>query len=112
MAISCTASPPEQYIVAGDMTAAGPISPHRVETARLVLRWFDTKDVEAFFALGTDPEVIRYVGNVPFASLDKARETLIAAPLNDYATHGFGRFACVLKQTGRVIGFCGPKALP
>ena len=83
----------------------------RIETDRLVLRWFDADDLDAFYLLGSEPRVIRFVGNVPFASRDAARETLVAAPLNDYATYGFGRFACVLKETGQVVGACGPKFL-
>jgi RimJ/RimL family protein N-acetyltransferase len=84
----------------------------RLETKRLLLRWLTLDDIDAFHLLGTDPEVIRYVGNQPFASLEAARETLIAAPLRDYATYGYGRFACVWKQTGAVVGVCGPKFLP
>ena len=84
----------------------------RLETDRLRLRWFTLEDLEAFNALGSHPEVIRYVGNQPFASLEVARDVLVAAPLKDYATYGYGRFACVLKQTGEVVGFCGPKFLP
>ena len=38
-----------------------------IETQRLLLRWITMEDVEAFCELGTDPQVIRYVGNVPFA---------------------------------------------
>lgn len=84
----------------------------QIETERLILRQFVLSDVDSFYELGTDPQIIRYVGNQPFASLDMAREILISAPLNDYATRGFGRFACVWKATGEVIGFCGPKFLP
>ena len=84
----------------------------RLETERLVLRWFTLDDLDAFFELGSNPQVIRYVGNQPLATLDAAREALVAAPLRDYASHGYGRFACVWKQTGRVVGFCGPKFLP
>jgi [ribosomal protein S5]-alanine N-acetyltransferase len=75
----------------------------RLETERLHLRWFTLDDIEAYNELGTHPEFIRYVGNEPFASLDAARETMLAAPLKDYATYGYGRFACVWKQTGQVI---------
>ncbi len=84
----------------------------RLETERLVLRWFTLDDIEAFNELGSNPEIIRYVGNQPFASLEVARETLLAAPLRDYATYGYGRFACVWKQTGQIVGSCGPKFLP
>jgi [ribosomal protein S5]-alanine N-acetyltransferase len=84
----------------------------RLETERLLLRWFTLDDLDAYYELGANPQVVRYVGNQPFASPDAARETLKAAPLRDYATYGYGRFACVWKQTGQVIGFCGPKFLP
>ncbi len=84
----------------------------RLETERLRLRWLTFDDIDAYNELGTNPEIIRYVGNQPFASLDVAKEKLCAAPLKDYATYGYGRFACVWKQTGQVIGICGPKFLP
>ena len=83
----------------------------QLETARLTLRWFTHDDIGPFNELGTNPRVIRYVGNQPFASLEAARETLERAPLRDYATYGYGRFACVWKHTGEVMGFCGPKFL-
>jgi RimJ/RimL family protein N-acetyltransferase len=35
-----------------------------------------------------------------------------AAPFHDYATYGYGRFACVWKATGEVIGFSGIKYVP
>jgi ribosomal-protein-alanine N-acetyltransferase len=84
----------------------------RLETERLILRWFTVDDIDVFNELGTNPQIIRYVGNQPFASFDVAKQTLTATALNDYATYGYGRFACVWKYTGRVIGFCGPKFLP
>jgi [ribosomal protein S5]-alanine N-acetyltransferase len=89
-----------------------PVTGPRLETERLQLRWFTSDDLQAFNELGTNPQIIRYVGNRPFASLEVARTTLAAAPLKDYATYGYGRFACVWKQTGQVIGVCGPKFLP
>lgn len=89
-----------------------PLTSPRIETERLLLRWFDTDDLDAYYLLGSEPRVIRYVGNAPFASPEAALETLTSAPFNDYATYGFGRFACVWKQTEKVIGFCGPKFLP
>jgi ribosomal-protein-alanine N-acetyltransferase len=84
----------------------------RIETERLLLRWFTLDDLDVYRELGSNPRIIRYLGNQPFASLDVAKETLLAAPLKDYAMYGYGRFACVWKQTGEVIGFCGPKFLP
>jgi RimJ/RimL family protein N-acetyltransferase len=84
----------------------------RIETERLLLRWLTFDDIDAFNELGSNPQVIRYLGNQPFASLDAAKETLSTAPLNDYATYGYGRFACIWKQTGQVVGLCGLKFLP
>jgi len=83
-----------------------------LETERLLLRPFRLEDAEAFFLLGSLPAVIRYVGNTAFPDLDAARAALQAGPLRDYETHGFGRFACVWKQSGEVIGFSGLKYLP
>lgn len=83
-----------------------------IDTGRLILRKFDADDVEAFFQLCSRPEVIRYAQNTPVASLEQARELMKAAPLHDYATYGYGRFACVWKQSGEVIGFSGLKYVP
>jgi [ribosomal protein S5]-alanine N-acetyltransferase len=80
-----------------------------IETKRLILRNFRIDDVPAFFRLGSVPEVIRYVGNSPFKSLADAQATLLSAPLRDYEVHGYGRFACVWKETGEIIGFSGVK---
>ena len=83
-----------------------------IDTGRLVLRKFTLDDLEAFFALCSRPEIIRYAQSTPLASLDEARAMMHAAPFHDYATHGYGRFACVWKETGEVIGFSGLKYVP
>jgi ribosomal-protein-alanine N-acetyltransferase len=73
----------------------------RIETDRLLLRWLDADDIDAFYLLGSEPRVIRYVGNVPFASRDVARDTLVAAPLKDYAVHGSGALLAFGRKRGR-----------
>lgn len=83
-----------------------------IDTGRLRLRAFTEDDLDAFHALGTDPEAIRYAGNAPFRSREHALEVLRNAPLRDYAERGFGRFACVWTATGEVIGFSGLKYIP
>jgi hypothetical protein len=60
-----------------DPSVTGP----RLETERLLLRWFTLDDLDVFNELGTNPQIIRYIGNQPFASLEVAKETLTAAPL-------------------------------
>lgn len=82
-----------------------------IETERLILRPFQLGDEEALFAMNTHPDVIRYAGNTPFTSLDMARDILNNVIFKDYAERGYGRFALVLKETGKVIGFSGLKYL-
>lgn len=82
-----------------------------LETARLTLREFDAEDVEAYYRIGSNAAVVRYTGTGPLESLDHARQILQANPLADYSRDGFGRWACVLKGSGAVIGFAGLKRL-
>jgi RimJ/RimL family protein N-acetyltransferase len=84
-----------------------------LETERLVLREFDEGDVAAFYVLGTDPAIIRYTGDPPggMTSLEDALEVLRSRPLADYSKYGYGRWACVDKASGVVIGFAGLKYL-
>ncbi|MDH3401046.1 MAG: GNAT family N-acetyltransferase [Chromatiales bacterium] len=83
-----------------------------IETPRLGLRHFCLDDLQDFFELGSDPEVIRYAEKHPLDNLDQARKVMLEAPLADYEKYGYGRFAVVWKLTGEVIGFCGMKFLP
>ena len=80
-----------------------------IETPRLGLRQFRLDDVQDFFVLGSDPEIIRYAQDTPFSDLAEAYRVLREAPLADYEKYGYGRLAVVLKQTGELIGFCGMK---
>ena len=82
-----------------------------LETERLILREFTLDDVEAFFELCTNPDVTRYTGDGGVASLEQARGFLLDYPIADYRKYGFGRWACVLKSSGVVIGFAGLKYL-
>lgn len=79
------------------------------ETERLRHRAMTVDDAEAFFALNSLPAVMRYTGETPVASVEEARAAIAAYP--DFETVGFGRWACVSKATGEVIGFCGLKYL-
>lgn len=81
----------------------------QLETERLRLRLFNYDDIQIMFELGTDPEIIRYAEPEPLKDLQEARQRLEEGPLSDYEKHGYGRFAVELKETGKVIGFCGIK---
>jgi RimJ/RimL family protein N-acetyltransferase len=82
-----------------------------LETPRLILRAFTLDDVDAMYQLMTVPDVIRYVGNKPAQSKQDTLDYLQQHPLRDYQVYGYGRFACVWKETGQVIGFSGIKYL-
>lgn len=82
-----------------------------LETPRLVLRAFTLDDVDAMYQLMTVPQVIRYVGNTPAQSPQDTLDYLHQHPLRDYQVYGYGRFACIWKETGQVIGFSGIKYL-
>jgi RimJ/RimL family protein N-acetyltransferase len=83
--------------------------PYRLETERLILRPLGPEDAVAMFELNSDPEVMRYTGDEPFADLEAARKFLAEYPKGQYETYRVGRMAVQLKSTGEVIGWCGLK---
>ncbi len=84
---------------------------HRVGpvTERLLHRAFEVRDAGAFYALNSNLEVMRYTAEPLVESIDMARQQI--ANYADFDDIGFGRWACVLRGTEEVIGFCGLKYL-
>jgi RimJ/RimL family protein N-acetyltransferase len=82
-----------------------------VETARLILRPFTEDDAAAMFAVNAHPEVTRYTGDGPYADVEAVRAVIRSRTLADYAKHGYGRWACVEKASGELVGFNGLKFL-
>ncbi|SHG19000.1 Protein N-acetyltransferase, RimJ/RimL family [Microbulbifer donghaiensis] len=80
-----------------------------LETQRLWLREFTLDDIEDYYLLNANPEVVRFVGRKPLTSRDQALQLLQAGPLRDYRERGMGRLACIAKDSGRLIGFAGVK---
>jgi ribosomal-protein-alanine N-acetyltransferase len=80
-----------------------------IETDRIILRESVADDAEAFFEFNSDPDVMRFVGDEVWESVEHTREKLAAYP--DYKEHGYGRWAVVYKPDNRVIGFNGLKYL-
>ncbi|MEP2936912.1 MAG: GNAT family N-acetyltransferase [Gilvibacter sp.] len=74
------------------------------------MREFSTEDATAFYKMNSDPEVIRYTGDVPFASPNEARNFI--ANYSHYKEYGYGRWAICLKPSLQFIGFCGLKYHP
>lgn len=79
------------------------------ETNRLQHRAFTVDDAEAYFALNSDPDVMRFTGEPLLTSLEAGKQAIASYP--DFDEVGYGRWACVLKETQAIIGFCGLKYL-
>jgi RimJ/RimL family protein N-acetyltransferase len=81
-----------------------------IETERLILRELVPDDAAGMFALDSDPEVHKYVGNKPITSIDQASHVieLIRA---QYAANGIGRWAVIERATGNFVGWSGLKLM-
>jgi [ribosomal protein S5]-alanine N-acetyltransferase len=75
------------------------------QTQRLVLRRFTPEDLEALATIQADDEVMRFFGG-PRSKVEVARglERLLA----HYQRFDFGKWAVVLRDSGALIGRCGP----
>ena len=68
--------------------------PFSIKTPRLELREFRAEDAEPLFKLNSDPEVLRYTGDDPFADERSAAEFI-----RNYAHYDI--------DTDEFLGFCG-----
>ncbi|MBI2526970.1 MAG: GNAT family N-acetyltransferase [Candidatus Rokubacteria bacterium] len=83
-------------------------------TRRLRLRPFTAEDAEAHARLYADPEVTRYLGGASAIAQtpgERSARTLEAF-VRHWAEHGFGVWAVLERESGRLIGQCGLKYLP
>ena len=78
----------------------------RLETERLVLRGWEERDLDAYAAMTGDAEVMRYMGRGPFRRDDAWRE--IAFFLGHFDLRGYTHWALELRETGELVGRCGP----
>lgn len=74
-----------------------------LETGRLILRPLTAEDAEAVFAWGSDPEVNRYMGYLPYSDVEQARAWL--RELEE--ARDCVIFAYVLRSDGLVMGSGG-----
>ena len=75
-------------------------------TERLLCRRWQVQDIEPLFAVYSDPEAMRWVGDGQPISWENCEKWLQVTQTN-YATRGYGMFALVEKLSNSVIGFCG-----
>ncbi len=79
-----------------------------IETERLILRAFRESDVDAMYLLDSDPDVHKYLGNNPIKSKEQALDK-IRHVISQYQKFGIGRFTCLEKSSGDIIGWSGLK---
>ncbi len=78
------------------------------ETERLILREILPSDDKGMFALDSDKDVHKYLGNKPIISIEQARQT-IDLVRQQYIDNGIGRWAIIDKNTNNFIGWTGLK---
>ena len=75
-----------------------------IETARLILREMNEQDFDALYAVLADSDIMKHY---PY-SFDNARvKKWIRTNMERYRVFGFGLWAVILKDTGKMIGDCG-----
>ena len=83
---------------------------HYIETERTILRKLIIDDVEQFYSLNLDKEVLKYTGDQPFENIQTAADFL--TKYDQYKKYGVGRLAVIEKSTSKFIGWCGLRYSP
>lgn len=83
-----------------------------LETPRLYLREFTIADAFLLLALNKDPEVLKYVHELPLQTIEDAEKILFNIILPQYSIYKLGRLAVHLKENDEFIGWCGLKYRP
>jgi len=81
---------------------------YHIETERLILRELRDSDLEGMFALDSNPEVHKYLGNKPITNKEQAQANIDNIK-SQYIERGIGRFAVIEKSSGAFIGWSGLK---
>lgn len=76
------------------------------ETARLRLRLYAERDLDALAAMYADPESMLHIGEGKVLSRDETWRALAGA-LGHWALRGYGMWALELKSTGEFVGRAG-----
>ncbi|MFN8712981.1 MAG: GNAT family N-acetyltransferase [Bacteroidota bacterium] len=83
-----------------------------ISTERLLLRPAEMKDAAALLEINRFPEVVRYVHDEPWQTIEQAEDWIRKQHYEQYVANGFGRYVAELHSTGEVIGWCGLKLRP
>jgi RimJ/RimL family protein N-acetyltransferase len=77
-----------------------------IETGRLRLRAFAEGDLDELCAVFGDAEVMKYISGGKPRTRAATREGLLRS-IEGWNKRGFGLWAVVEKESGRMIGYCG-----
>lgn len=77
-----------------------------IETNRLIIRNWTIEDVQDYYAIVSDPDVMKFIGNGKPQSYEEA-ELYVKKCIKSAAEIGWSRFAVVDKETNELMGFCG-----
>lgn len=77
-----------------------------LDTARLELRPYALRDVDALHRLWTDPHVRRYLWDDTVIARETAA-AVVEGSLADWAAHGYGQWAIRVPPDREVVGFVG-----
>ena len=80
--------------------------PQALETDRLFLRFYRSKDWRDLHAYYSDPDAIRYTTGRILSEVDTWQK--VATAIGHWHIYGYGPFAIECKETRRVIGTTGP----
>ncbi len=81
----------------------------QLETKRLILRPMLQTDFDALLLIFTDPNVMAAFDHPPFTNDQMQR--WLQRNLDHQHEFGYGLFSVVLKETGDLIGDCGPEQM-
>jgi RimJ/RimL family protein N-acetyltransferase len=79
-----------------------------LQTERLLLRKWEPTDLEAYVAMCSNPEVMRFISpdGKPMSRFDAWRN--LAVHTGHWYLKGFGQFAVVERCSGELVGRVGP----
>ncbi|MEO0841987.1 MAG: GNAT family N-acetyltransferase [Cyanobacteria bacterium J06643_5] len=74
------------------------------QTERLIIREFQVLDIEPLAEILAKPEVMQF-----FTGVLSTKQTAVKLQgfLDSYQKHGYGKWAIIHRQSGRLIGYCG-----
>jgi RimJ/RimL family protein N-acetyltransferase len=76
-----------------------------IETDRLILREFQQIDFRELAPILADPKVMKFA-TMGVLSVEQVQQK-IASFITCYEKYGFGKWAVILKDSNRLIGYCG-----